>query len=203
MADNPHKKKNRATIVLLLAVFTVPIIVAWSAYFGGWFQQGLTVNKGELLQPVVDYTALKPALDEQPIEFMTGSHWRIILPAKSVDCLTNEAADGCLLSLYIMGQVHQRLGKEKDRVKRQLYIGDMTVDASLQDSLKERFVDIEIAHGNAIAQLNLSADYIYVADPLGNIMLRYPIIADRDAAFVKGNDIYFDLKKLLRISRIG
>ena len=79
----------------------------------------------------------------------------------------------------------------------------MDVETDLKDSLQERFVDIEIASGKAIAELNLSADYIYVADPLGNIMLRYPIIADRDAAFVKGNDIYFDLKKLLRISRIG
>ena len=68
MADNPHKKKNRATIVLLLAVFTIPIVVAWSAYFGGWFQQGLTVNKGELLSPVVDYRILTPALDEQAID---------------------------------------------------------------------------------------------------------------------------------------
>lgn len=203
MADNPHKTNNRATIVLLLAVFTIPIIVAWSAYFGGWFQQGLTVNKGELVQPVFDYTALQPAVKDQPIEFMTGAHWRIILPAKSAACLENEAADGCLLSLYIMGQVHQRLGKEKDRVIRQLYIGDMAIADSLEASLSERFVDLEIARGKAISEMNLSADYIYVADPLGNIMLRYPIIADKDAAFLKGNDIYFDLKKLLRISRIG
>lgn len=203
MANNPHKRKNRFTILILLAVFTLPIIIAWSAYFGGWFQRGVTMNKGELISPVIDFSALQPAISDQPIEFMTGAHWRIILPIKDQSCLLTEEADGCLLSLYIMGQVHQRLGKENERVKRQLYIGTESISADLIATTQQRFVNLEIASGQAIQSSELSPDFIYVADPLGNIMMRYPVIRDKNNAFIKGNDILYDLKKLLRMSRIG
>ena len=69
--------------------------------------------------------------------------------------------------------------------------------------LQKRFVDLEVAKGSEIATSRLNPEYIYVADPLGNIMLRYPVIRDKDSAFVKGKDILYDLKKLLRMSRIG
>ena len=203
MANNPHKRKNRFTIIILLAVFALPIVIAYTAYFGGWFKEVGSFNKGELINPVIDFSELKPTIAEQPIQFMTGEKWRIILPAKDEACLQTEEADGCLLSLYIMGQAHQALGKEKDRVKRQLYIGSQPIDEALLSSLQERFVDLEISKGETIADNRLSPDYIYVADPLGNIMLRYPIIRDKENAFIKGKDILYDLKKLLRMSRIG
>ncbi len=203
MANNPHKRKNRLTIIILLAVFALPILIAYAAYFGGWFKEVGSFNKGELINPIIDFRELKPTIANQPIQFMTGEKWRIILPVKDEACLQSEEVDGCLLSLYIMGQAHQALGKEKDRVKRQLYIGEQIIDQVQLAELQKRFVDLEVAKGSAIASSRLNPEYIYIADPLGNIMLRYPVIKDKDSAFVKGKDILYDLKKLLRMSRIG
>lgn len=203
MANAENKTKNRLTIITILAVFTLPVIFAWSAYFTGWFQQRGTSNKGELIQPLIEFNKLEPALGNDPIQFVTGNHWRIIQPVSDLSCLDSEEASGCLLSVYIMGQAHQALGKEQHRVKRQLFVGDLAISDEKIQELQERFVDLEIATGKSFSGTRLSMDYIYIADPLGNIMLRYPRITDKEGAFLKGKEILKDLKKMLKISRIG
>jgi hypothetical protein len=162
-----------------------------------------STNKGELIQPVIDFTAFEPMYSGEAIVFEPDQQWRLILPIDNPACLESEEADGCLLSIYIMGQAHQALGRLQDRVTRTLYIGDMNLGADKQQALVERFVNLNIVTGKPLANSPLSSDYIYIADPLGNIMLRYPLIKDKEQAFLKGKNIFQDLKKLLRISRIG
>lgn len=203
MATADNKTNNRLTIIAMLAVFTLPVIIAWSAYFNGWFQQVGNTNKGELIQPVIDFTQLQPQQSNEPVAFVTGAPWRIVLPISDPSCLDSEGPDGCLLSIYIMGQVHQALGKEQERVKRLVYLGDMGIADDKLAMLKERFVELEFASGNSITGTRLSEQFIYIADPIGNIMLRYPVISDKEGAFLKGKEILQDLKKLLKISRIG
>ncbi|MBT8450259.1 MAG: hypothetical protein KJO69_11240 [Gammaproteobacteria bacterium] len=204
MAEAEIKKQNRRTILLLLAVFTLPVIIAYSAYFGGWFTQVNTSNRGQLLTPVIDFTQFESqSTSDDKIAYEIGSPWRLILPITDASCLESEGVDGCLLSIYIMGQTHQALGKEQERVKRSLYTAGFKLPDSKITELKERFVELEIIHGNAITETELSDGYIYIADPLGNIMMRYPLITEKSDAFLKGKDVLKDLKKLLKLSRIG
>ncbi len=200
MAEARQKSKNRLTIILLLAIFTLPVFIAYSAYFGGWFGQVETSNRGQLLTPVLDFTQFNsqtPAGEAVPFEI--GSPWRMILPITDASCLESEEVDGCLLSIYIMGQAHQALGREQDRVTRTLYTAGFELSDEKIKELQERFVELEIIHGEAVAGTELSDGFIYIADPLGNIMMRYPLITEKSDAHVKGRDILRDLKKLLRL----
>ena len=203
MANADAKKSNRWSIIILLAIFTIPIGFAWTAYFTGMMPKVSSTNKGELIQPVIDFRAFEPMYSGEALVFEPDQQWRLILPIDNPACLESEEEDGCLLSIYIMGQAHQALGRRQDRVTRTLYIGDMDLSTEKQDALVERFVNLNIVTGKPLANSALSADYIYIADPLGNIMLRYPLIKDKEQAFLKGKNIFQDLKKLLRISRIG
>ena len=204
MAEAKQKRKNRITMLLLLAVFALPVIIAYTAYFGGWFNQVATSNRGQLLTPVIDFTAMNSlSLQDEKVPFEIGSPWRMILPITSSECLESEGVDGCLLSIYIMGQAHQALGKEQERVKRSLYTAGFELSDEKVAELQERFVELEIIHGEQLAGSQLSDGFIYIADPLGNIMMRYPLITEKADAFVKGKDLLRDLKKLLRLSRIG
>lgn len=49
----------------------------------------------------------------------------------------------------------------------------------------------------------LEPGYIYLADPLGNIILRYGPFLNEATIAVEGKDLMKDLKKLLKNSRLG
>jgi len=204
LSQAEHKKNNRLTIIALLAIFTLPVIVAYSAYFNGWFNSSITVNKGELITPVIDLTKAKPInSDGEAFIFDAGEPWRIILPINDSSCLLSEEVDGCILDIYIMGQVHQALGKEQDRVKRVLYTGSLNLSQNQITEIQKRFVDLEVVSGEDISAVGLNPNFIYIADPIGNIMLRYPHVTKKEDAFLKGKEILKDLKKMLKLSRIG
>lgn len=53
------------------------------------------------------------------------------------------------------------------------------------------------------ADATLAAGHWYIADPRGWIMLRYAIPADASQVLPRVQDVLDDLKKLLKVSRIG
>lgn len=53
------------------------------------------------------------------------------------------------------------------------------------------------------ADATLAAGHWYIADPQGWIMLRYAIPADASQVLPRVQDVLDDLKKLLKVSRIG
>ena len=52
--SNPASKK---TLIIMVAVFVLPVILAKLALENDWFNQGAT-NKGALLQPTIDVSSL-------------------------------------------------------------------------------------------------------------------------------------------------
>lgn len=183
-------------------MFTLPIIVAWSAYFNGWFTDINTTNKGQWVNPVVDLNALEPVTtDNQPLTLEQGGKWRLIMPMHSTDCVDDETDKACLLNLFLMGQAHKALGREVERIERVLYVGEQAISDSEVKRLTERFVDLQIVKGQS--KQVFEPGYIFLSDPLGNIILKYPFVDTQEDAFIKGRDIVKDLKKLLKLSRIG
>ncbi len=43
----------------------------------------------------------------------------------------------------------------------------------------------------------------FVADTLGNVILRYPLQTDKEQAILDSRDILSDMRKVLKLSRIG
>ena len=50
---------------------------------------------------------------------------------------------------------------------------------------------------------NQSVNGIFIADTLGNIILRYSLSGEQQQAVMQSRDILADLRKLLKLSRIG
>lgn len=204
MEETKFKKNNRITIVAFLALFTLPVIFAWTAYFSGWFEGASTTNNGEWVDPVLAFEALNPIYSGgEPLILEPGETWKLILPAKVANCQDEQVDSSCMLNLFLMGQTHMALGKESKRVERILLNGADPYNEQQLQAVIERFVDLKVVNGEAETTSDLSQSYIYIADPVGNIILRYPLVESQENVFMVGKDILKDLKKLLKLSRLG
>ena len=203
MTASVNRAAARRKILLLAALFTLPVVVAYGLYFGGW-RPASTGNHGELVQPArpIADTALM-LLDGRPIRFSElRGKWTLIAFSAAV-CLTP-----CERNLYKMRQVIAAQGKEADRVQSVLVVTDVKALDLLRYAIRDypgmravvgtsEAVDVlarqfTLTAGNPLDNLNR----IYLVDPLGNFMMSYPADAD-------GNGIRKDLARLLRVSRIG
>lgn len=198
------KKNSRTTLIAFLGLFTLPVIAAWAAYFSGWFDDIRTTNRGEWVEPIVNFEKFSPVYsDNVVLQMAPNETWKLILPQQVNQCQDEQKHTLCIVNLFMMSQAQAALGKEAKRVEIILYNGKADYESTQLESVKARFLDIQVVNGKSSQSMNLSQQYIYIADPLGNIMLRYPLVKTQQEAFSKGGDIMKDLKKLLKLSRIG
>lgn len=189
--------KNKAKLTFLLLAAALPISSA-SWYFSKHEYKGLmaTKNKGELVIPVVDVTTLDlrngaggPAyvpFDElvdgiDPEDYKPRPWQLLYLGAPECD-------DTCVDRLYFLRQLHVRLGREFDRVQR-VYVqasdAEGPLPAATATFMAEQQPDMRVVYANA-AELRerlratvvsgddpLAQHYIYVVDPVGNVMLYF------------------------------
>lgn len=203
MEETKYKNNNRATIIGFLIIFTLPVVMAWIAYFSGWFEDAATTNKGEWVKPVMAFEQFNPVYaDQKPLLMKPGETWKLIYPGKVSQCQEEQSDSSCLINLFLIGQTHLALGKESYRVERIIFNGSATYEQQQLTTLQNRFVDLQVVNGDTDTTAALSESYIYIADPLGNIMLRYPVADTKESVFLKGKDILSDLKKLLKLSRL-
>jgi hypothetical protein len=171
--------RNKAFLVAL--VCAAPLVLGTLAYVFDW-APGASGNYGELLQP-------RP-LSGAPLDTLRGKWILVAFDAAACDAY-------CERKLYFMRQVRRAQGKEMGRVER-LWI--VTDGASPKAALLGALEDARIAPlrdkaflanfpGNAV-------DHIYLIDPLGNLMLRFP--RDPDPSKMLN-----DLKRLLKYSGAG
>lgn len=183
---------SRSKLLMLVGVFVVPVVAAYLAYFG-WRPAGHT-NYGELLKATPLQQTQGTALDSQPytLEALQGKWVMVHLGPAQCD------AD-CVQQLYLMRQTRLTQGKAQSRIERLWVLTDAAMpDASLlQDhpGLQVWRPDNPAFIEQFPASHNRAA-HIYLIDPLGNLMLRFPENPDP-----KG--MMKDLKLLLKASQIG
>jgi cytochrome oxidase Cu insertion factor (SCO1/SenC/PrrC family) len=118
----------------------------------------------------------------------------VLLTADSAQC-----GETCRRKLFTLRQLRLTQGKDMERIERALLIND---DANLADGLAEEFSGTRLLRAGGSELLkHLPADgpqtdFIYIVDPLGNVVLRYARDAD-PGRMIK------DLTRLLKISGIG
>jgi hypothetical protein len=184
------KKAPKKTMMLaLLAVFIVPVILAKLALDFGWFNKAAT-NKGELLDPTLSFTSMG----------VENTHkWRILY------VLPEKCAAECDNALYSINQVWLALGKEADRaqaVALATEISDQVKLAALEQQSNIRLIKSQQQSVNQVFQ-QVSTDGIFIVDTLDNVILRYPLHQDQQQAVLHSREILADLRKLLKLSRIG
>jgi len=187
---NPHKLK----LILVMGIFALPVLASYLAYFV-WQPQGAARNYGTLIPPVTLAETLILATPEQtpvPLKGLRGK-W-LLLQVDTADC-----APACEQKLHVMRQVRLMQGREQERVQRLWLIADGRMPrAALQ---KEYDGTQWLTDPQRIVIGKLAADgdveqYIYMIDPLGNVMMRWPANPDMKRMFK-------DIERLLKASQIG
>ena len=167
-------KLLRNKLFWVAVVCAAPILLGTAAYLSGWSPGGAS-NYGELLDP-------KPLSGFEPLR----GRWVLV----SFDAAACDAY--CEKKLYFMRQVRRAQGKEMDRVERLWVLTDGAKPrpellVAIEGTRIEKRDDLAGAFsGNAV-------DSIYLVDPFGNLMLRFPRDPD-PSKMIK------DLQRLLKYS---
>ena len=185
---------GRRTLLLVLALFVLPVLVAAGMYVFGWRPEK-TMNHGTLIRPPL---ALPDrglsGTDGKPIaiEELRGK-WLLLL-AGSGPC-----DETCRGRLQQMRNVQVALNKDRDRIRRAWINPGAGADPALAE-LRRALPDLLVAQpaGDAWTAIFGSAPShrLYLADPMGNVIMRYPDDADPQG-------VRKDLERLLKYSWIG
>lgn len=177
---------------MIFLAFAAPVVAAYLSFYF-WPPKGRT-NYGELIKPAtLPDAALRNAEGKQLALSKLRGKW-LILTVDNINC---DAL--CDQKLFLMRQVRISLTKEMNRVERVLLVrGPGSVSADLLKKYPGMHV-LSGADANLLGQFPAAADladHIYLVDPLGNVMMRYP--KNLDAAGLRR-----DLSRLLSVSQVG
>jgi hypothetical protein len=178
------KKRPKALFVLLL-VFVLPVALAKLVLSLNLYQGGAT-NQGELLTGDISYQSLAQT-NPKP------HAWQILY------LLPSHCGSQCQDRLYILQQSHIALGQVKNRVAP-IIIVQSNSDVAALDKLELNFTTM--AADTQLASLLVDQQMIIV-DPLGKLVMRYDGISGRDANIAQGKAMLADLRKMLKLSRVG
>lgn len=191
MSNESAPKTNRRTLILLLVLLCAPVIASYLLYF--WEVRPASINYGELLKvkPMAG-TGLNQ-LDNTIFRIRQLRGKWVLLTVDSGKC-----DEQCQKKLYYMRQVRLVQNKEMNRVERVWLIddGEAPDPKILKEYKNSWFIsakDSEIL-GSIPAEIS-QHDHIYLIDPMGNLMMRFPKNPD-PAKMVK------DLKRLLQVSQM-
>lgn len=188
-------KPNRTKFLLIVALFALPIIASYLTYFV-WPPQGGVQNYGELIKPetlpeTLTLTALESGVPTM-LQTLRGK-WLLV----QVDAASCPSA--CEKKLYAMRQVRLMQGREQDRVLRLWLVEDGRAPSAL---LKKKYEGTLLFSDPARALITkLAAHFdptqgIYMIDPRGNLMMRWPANPD-----IKR--MHKDIERLLKASQMG
>ena len=191
MSENPPERSTR-TLWLIAALCVAPVVASYLTYY--FWQPAGQINYGELLKA--------PPLPAASVKLADGSAFELAaLRGKWVLLMTDSAhcAEACERKLFMLRQLRLAQGKEMERIERAWLITDEGV---LADRLTENYRGtyfIRDGEGKLVKGLpdgRPAGESIYLIDPLGNIVLRYPSDADP-------RKVIKDIARLLKISGIG
>ena len=196
MNDN---KKSRVTLLVLFIVFFGPLLVAMVMFaVRGQFSFLSADSYGTLIhpaQPIVRFDFETNSQSKQSLEFLQGK-WTYLYYAENPCGLQCEAA------LFKIRQIRLAVGKDSNRVQY-LLLATSKNSSPIQKNIFARHKNLITGKLlnwkttlEAQKQEQLQVGFIYVIDPVGNLMMKYDVDATS-----KG--MLGDLKKLLRISNIG
>ena len=191
--NSPRSRAGRWKMIAVLLVCASPVIASYFTYYV--VRPEGRRNYGELITPQRPLPAMRTTdLNGKPGELTTLKNQWLLINVAGAGC---DAA--CQQRLYFQRQLRESLGKQKGRLDRVWLVTDAAaVDARLQPALAEATV-VRVP-AEALAQWLPPAgnpqDHLYVVDPIGNLMMRFP--ANMDAAGAA--KAKRDLDRLLRAS---
>ena len=169
----------------------LPVLASFSTYFF-WSPQG-GASYGELIRPLALPDTALSAPDGTRF-MLSGLRGRWIL----VRIGAGRCGEECARHMFLMRQVRLMQGKEMARLERLWLISD---DAVPEAGLLQDYEGLRVGRAPVELIRLFPADrdpgeHLYLIDPLGNLMLRFP--SDPD-----GRKMARDIARLLRVSHVG
>ena len=193
-ADSRRTRAGRLKMVLLLAVCAAPVVASYLGYY--------------VLRPTAQ-RSYGDLVEQRPLPVFAARSLdgaSVPLPAlKDQWLLVSVAGGGCDASceqhLYLQRQLRESLGKDKERLDWVWLVSDeQPVREALRPALKQatvlRVPEPELARWLAPAPGQSLADHLYLVDPMGHWMMRFPAGLDLATA----SQARRDLERLLRAS---
>ena len=194
-AEERRTKSGRWLMLAVLLVCAAPVIASYFTYYV--IRPHIQKSYGELIQPSRSIPALKlQDLDQREVDLPGLKNQWLLVSVASGAC---DAA--CQERLYLQRQILTGLGRERDRLDWVWLISDdAPVPASIRPGLSEAVV-LRIKPADLEAWLqpesgHTVSEHLYLVDPMGEWMMRFPAPIDREHA----PRIKRDLERLLRAS---
>lgn len=197
--DGRRTRMGRLKMLAVLAVCASPVIASYFMYYV--VRPEGRRNYGELIEPQRPLPALTATtLDGTPVALPSlRGQWLLVSVAPGA-C---EAA--CEQHLYLQRQFREGLGKEKGRLD---WVWLVTDGAPVRESLRAPVAQATVLRVNR-AQLaqwlapetgSQLADHLYLVDPMGNWMMRFPAVNAQSLDTAAAKNIKRDLERVLRAS---
>lgn len=197
METNDQQRKGRWKLFAVIAICASPLIASYLTYYV-IKPEGRT-NYGALIDPrafPIPAALGTTSLDGKPAGLSDFKGKWIMMQVADAEC-----QEPCRKRLHDMRQLRLAQGKDMDRIERVWLVTD---DKPLETVLMREYDGTHMLRARAEAVKSwLPADaeaapseHIYMIDPLGNLMMRFP----KDA---NPNKMKKDIAKLLKASRIG
>jgi hypothetical protein len=193
--DAQRTRHGRWKMLVVALVCAAPVIASYFMYYV--VRPEGRRNHGELIDP------------QRPIPTITGTTLdgkKVSLPSLQGQWLLVSVAGGacdkeCEQHLYFQRQLREGLGKDKERLDWVWLVTDEapvrdTLQPALQQATVLRVDAAQLAQWLSPARGQHLADHLYVVDPMGHWMMRFPPTQDMAAAA----KVRKDLERLMRAS---
>jgi cytochrome oxidase Cu insertion factor (SCO1/SenC/PrrC family) len=170
----------------------LPVVASYLLYL--YWVPERHANYGELLQPAPIPAVVLPLVAGDPFSFAELRGRWVLVAIGSGTCPAQ-----CEQRLWAMRQVRLAQGKNAPRIERVWLMDDaVPPEARVRDAYAGTWMVRADGSGllNAFPASGSNRDHVYLIDPLGNLIMRYPAALE-PKAMIK------DLGRLLKYSGIG
>ena len=188
-------RTGRWKMLVVMLLCAAPVVASYFTYYV--VRPEGRRNFGELIDPQRPLPdVVGTTLDAQPVNLRTLKDQWLLVSVAGGAC-----ADLCQRHLFLQRQMREGLGKDKERMDWVWLISDDTpVVPSLQPALKSATV-LRVPAAALAQWLQPQAghalhEHLYVVDPMGNWMMRFPPAMDDKAVYSAKRD----LSNLMRAS---
>lgn len=195
LADEQRTRQGRWKMLVVMLVCAAPVLASYFMYYV--VRPEGRRNHGELVEPQRPIPSIAArGLDGKPVALPSlQGQWLLVSVAGG-------ACDArCEKHLYLQRQLREGLGKEKERLDWVWLVpDDAPVRPELLPALQQATVlrvdGAQLAQWLAPAPGRQLSEHLYVVDPMGNWMMRFP--PGEDAA--SAAKVRKDLERLMRAS---
>lgn len=197
--DSQRTRAGRFKMLLVLAICAAPVVASYFTYYV--VRPEGRRNYGELIEPQRALPAANgTTLDGRTVALpsMQGQWLLVSVSGGACDAL-------CEKHLYLQRQLREGLGKEKDRVDWVWLIDDKApvrpeVAAAVAQATVLRVDANELSRWLAPASGHALSQHLYVVDPMGHWMMRFPPVGQQGIDTASAKKIKSDMERLLRAS---